>query len=297
MRVIEWKSKLFAITQRAQYDAAKRLVVAIGCLLFAASQSYAASADPLLSTSQDKISNDLALPYSKTPEYVILQPIDEATFSSETSASVARINVKEGSYFKKDETLLELDCRVQKAEYKKALAQQTATKIALKSAERLISYDSISEYELVKIRSDAEMADAEVSKLKAIVDKCILKAPFNGAVAEIMVHAFESVKPGDPLLKIVNTDHIIVELEVPSEWLKWLKVGYMFEVYINEVGKSIPTKVVRINPAIEPVSQTVKIIGEIADTKDKLMPGMSGQATFPDSPGSGTKSVFSKGGV
>lgn len=264
------------------------VILASACL---ASSLYAASTPdlPPLPKIDEKPASSLALPYSKTPEYVILQPSDEATFSSETSASVARINVKEGSYFKQDDILLELDCRVQKAEYQKAQAQNTAAKIAMQSAQRLRSYDSISEYELVKVRSEAEVAEAEVSRLKAIVDKCILKAPFNGAVADIMVHAHESVKPGDPLLKIVNTDHIIVELEVPSEWLGWLKVGSDFSVHINELNKTIPAKIVRINPAIEPVSQTVKIIGEVDDSKHKLMPGMSGQASFPNNLDAGNR--------
>lgn len=221
---------------------------------------------------------------SQTPEYVILQPIEEATFSSETTASVAEINVKEGSYFHQGDTLLTLDCRVQKAEFDKSKAQQTATNIALKSAERLKSYGSISEFELVKAKADAAMVNADVYKLSAIVEKCVIKAPFNGAVADLMIHTHESVKPGDPLLKIVNTQHIIVELEVPSSWLKWLHINSIFQVHVNELNKAIPAKIVRINPKIEPVSQTVRIVGEIANTDDKLLPGMSGQAFFPDNP-------------
>ncbi len=221
---------------------------------------------------------------AKTPEYVILQPIDEATFSSEITASVESLPMKEGSYFKIGDVLLVLDCRVQKAEYQKALAQQTATTIALKSAQRLKSYDSISEYEVVKAKAEAAMVDADVSKLGAIVDKCVIKAPFNGAVADLKVHTHETVKPGDPLMKIVNTDHIIVELEVPSDWLQWIHIGSTFNVHVNEINQSIIARIIRINPEIEPVSQTVKIVGEIEDTSNKLLPGMSGQASFPDDP-------------
>jgi multidrug efflux pump subunit AcrA (membrane-fusion protein) len=63
------------------------------------------TSDPALRSSLNSLQD------SKTPEYVILQPIDEATFSSETSASVEKILVKEGSYFQAGDILLELDCR------------------------------------------------------------------------------------------------------------------------------------------------------------------------------------------
>lgn len=226
---------------------------------------------------------------TKTPEYVILQPIDEATFSSETSASVEALPVKEGSYFRKGDILLELDCRVQKAEYEKSVAQSQASEIALKSALKLKNYGSISEYELVKAKAEAAMVKADVDKLSAIVEKCIIKAPFNGAVAELRVHTHETVKPGDTLMKIVNTDHTIIELEVPSEWLQWLHINSDFNVHVNEINKTISARIIRINPQIEPVSQTVKIVGEIDNTADRLLPGMSGQAIFPDNPAKKTK--------
>lgn len=238
--------------------------------------------DPIMNEDINKKTSDPL--DTKTPEYVILQPIDEATFSSETSASVSKLYVKEGSYFRAGDTLLELDCRVQKAEYEKAIAQQVATNIALKSAMKLKSYGSISEYEVVKAQSEAAMVNADVNKLSAIVEKCVIKAPFNGAVAELQVHTHESVKPGDPLIKIVNTDHLIVELEVPSTWLQWLHINTNFLVHVNELNKSIDAKIVRINPKIEPVSQTVKIVGEISVSPVKLLPGMSGQAIFPENP-------------
>lgn len=221
---------------------------------------------------------------ANTPEYVILQPSDEATFSSETTASVANVYVKEGSYFNAGDILIDLDCRVQKAEYEKAIAQQTASTIALKSANKLKSYGAISEYEVVKAQSDAAMVNADVSKLAAIVDKCVIKAPFNGAVADLRVHTHESVKPGDPLIKVVNIDHPIVEMEIPSSWLLWLHIGTQFDIHINEINKTIQATIIRINPQIEPVSQTVKIVGELSATSDKLLPGMSGQASFPDNP-------------
>lgn len=231
---------------------------------------------------------------AKTPEYVILQPSDEATFSSETTASILNLNVKEGSYFKTGDVLLEMDCRVQNADYKKAIAQQTANKIALKSAERLKSYDSISEFEVVKARAEAEMANAEVDKLSAILEKCTIKAPYNGAVANVMVHKHETVKPGDPLIKIVSTEHLIIQMEVPSDWLQWLHINSIFDVHINELDKTINAKIIRINPNIDAVSQTVKITGEIQPTTERLLPGMSGQALFPENPGK--KSGVTKSG-
>jgi len=219
-----------------------------------------------------------------TPEYVIIRSSDQATFSSETTAHVALLTVEEGSYFKIGDILLELDCREQQAELKKAQAQQQAAREAEKSATKLQGYGSISETELIKAESDAAMANADVERLTAVVDKCTIKAPFNGAVAELMVHAHETVKPGDPLLKIVNTENLEVQMQVPSNWLRWIHIGTPFNVHVSEINQSIVGVVTKINPQIDSVSQTVKIVGAITTHNPNLLPGMSGQALFPDNP-------------
>ncbi len=219
-----------------------------------------------------------------TPEYVIIRPSDQATFSSETAAQVFNVPYKEGASFHKGDILLEFDCRYQKAELKKALAQQTESAMASRSAEKLVNYGSISKFEVVKAESEEQMANADVDKLRATVDKCTIRAPFTGSVADVIVHPNESVRPGDPLLKIVNTEYLEFEIQIPSVWLSWLHVGSMFNVRLNEIKKTISAKVTMIDPEIEPVSQSVKIIAVITPSDPTLLPGMSGQAIFTDNP-------------
>lgn len=218
------------------------------------------------------------------PEYVVIQPSEQVTFSSETSASVGAISIKEGSNFHRGDVLLELDCRIQDAELKKAKAEQSVSDFALASAKKLKSYHSISELEYRQAESQKHISDAEVDKLIAIVEKCTLKAPFNGSVARLMVHMHESVKPGDPLLKIVSTDNLDFVLQVPSNWLEWLHVDSVIRVHVNEIGKTVETKITKISPEIDSVSQTVKIFANQTTPDPSLRPGMSGQASFPDRP-------------
>lgn len=219
-----------------------------------------------------------------TPKYLVLRSTDQVTFSSELSASVADIFVKEGSRFHKGEVLLKLDCDVQQAELNKSLAQLEEANMAKQSAAKLETYEAISTFELLKAKTDAQEAQADVNKLKAIVEKCTITAPFNGAVAAIMTHRFETVKPGDPLLKIVNTDNLEVSIQVPSPWLAWLHVDSQIKIHINELNRDVNANVVRINPQIEAISQTVKIIAVINQPDSDLLPGMSGVAIFPDNP-------------
>ncbi len=249
------------------------------CLFLASSTCHAVNPKP------NDLPDSLTTPgieKNQLPEYVVIKSNAPITYSSETAASISELNIKEGSRFKVNDVLLKLDCRIQRAELDKAKAEAAAANMAEQGAERLKSYGSISELELTKAESQAKVTRADVDKLSAVVDKCVIKAPFNGAVAEVMVHPLETVKPGDPLLKIVDLDNLEVVIEVPSQWLRWLRVGTKFYINLNEINKKVEAEVTRINPEIESVSQTVKITGEVIGTDPSLLPGMSGQAIFPD---------------
>ncbi len=217
-----------------------------------------------------------------TLTYVMVRSKDNTTFSSAIEATVISMPFKEGESFKKGETLIKFDCRIQKAELQKAEAQKKFTDIADKSAKKLKSYGSISEAELAKALSDLNIAIAEVNKWRAVVDQCTIKAPYNGAVSEKYVQVGESIKSGEPLLKTINTQNLELQMQVPSSWLTWLHVGSTFSMAINEIQKTITAKVSRINPQIDPVSQTVRIVGLLTTPDPNLLPGMTGQATFQD---------------
>lgn len=277
-----YKSNITLFSKIFKYAVVASIVISFLNLSFASAMTTTAANDLPASLPAPPTDNLLAV--TNTPEYVVIKPDDEVTFSSETAAVVANVAVKEGSQFQRGDILLELDCRIQQAELKKALAQQTETTMAQKSAKKLQSYGSLSDFELAKANADAESANADVDKLRAIVDKCVIKAPFSGSVADVMVHAHESVKPGDPLLQIVNVENLKFEVQIPSAWLSWLHIGSVFSVHINETNQWVSAKITKINPQIEPVSQSVKIIATIDPKNPSLLPGMSGQANFPENP-------------
>lgn len=71
-----------------------------------------------------------------------------------------------------------------------------------------------------------------------------------------------------------------MELIAPSHWLTWLKPETRFKVKIEETGKVYAAKVVRLGGRVDPVSQSIKVIGRITENAPELIPGMSGPVDF-----------------
>jgi multidrug efflux pump subunit AcrA (membrane-fusion protein) len=69
-------------------------------------------------------------------------------------------------------------------------------------------------------------------------------------------------------------------LNVPSAWLRQLKVGTRFDVAIDETAKTYSAKVSAINARVDAVAQTIEIEALLDNRPKELLPGMSGTANF-----------------
>jgi multidrug efflux pump subunit AcrA (membrane-fusion protein) len=120
--------------------------------------------------------------------------------------------------------------------------------------------------------------------MQATVHRCSIQAPFSGRVAKRLAANYQYVTPGTPLLGLIDTSELELQLIVPSQWLTWLKVGGRFQVQVDELGRQVNARVVRLGARIDPVSQTVGLTGVVEGSPAGLLPGMGGWATFAGAP-------------
>ena len=202
------------------------------------------------------------------------------TLSSELAARIKKLKLQEGDRFRKGDVLVDFDCTVERARLLKARAQLEVAKKRADVNKRLAELDSISIMEVEKSLAEVREAEADIAVMEAIIGKCVIRAPFAGRVSILHAREHQFVSSGQPLLGILDDHNLEVELLIPSQWLMWLKPGRDFRVRIDETGKEYPAKVSRIGASIDPVSQSVKIMGKIHGGDGELLSGMSGHAFF-----------------
>jgi hypothetical protein len=81
-------------------------------------------------------------------------------------------------------------------------------------------------------------------------------------------------------MRIQGLDDMELQLIVPSLWMSWLRGGTNFTFKIDETGESVTASVLRVGAAVDPVSQTVKIMAKLPAGRATVLPGMSGTADF-----------------
>lgn len=206
-----------------------------------------------------------------------LSPRDFTTLAAEIGAKVEKIAAREGERFTKGQILVAFDCSVQRAQLAEARAAQSAADKTVAVNKRLLELQTIGKLESDLSMAEAEKARAKVEAMAATAAKCSVAAPFDGRVVEQKVRSQQFVQPGQALLDILDDSVLELDFVVPSKWLVWLKPGTVFQVAIDETGRTYPVKLIRVGARIDPVSQTVKVTGAIGGHFPELSAGMSGK--------------------
>lgn len=221
------------------------------------------------------------MPSGVTPEIrAQLTPRQYTTLSSEMAARIDHIGTKVGGHFQKGDVLVEFDCAVPHAQEQHARAAETQAERTYTIDQRLVALKSMGQLELDVAGAEVEKDKADVAAAVAITSKCTIAAPFSGVTVEQKVREFQYATPGQALLDILDDHGLEVELIAPSRWLSFLKSGYAFQVHIDETEKTYPAKITRLGGRVDPISQSIKVIGEITGDAPELMAGMSGRATI-----------------
>lgn len=205
---------------------------------------------------------------------------DAVVLSSELAAKIDALPLREGDAFKRGDKLVVFDCSLYNAQFKKAQAIADSANKLLAVNKRLADLNSVGELELEQSAAKVREAEAELHYMKTSVDKCIIRAPFAGRIAKRLVATHQYVNTGTPLLDILSSEQLELQMIVPSNWMTWLKVGMAFQVEVEELGQTYPAQITRLGARIDPVSQTIAITGKVSASAPELLAGMSGWAQF-----------------
>jgi membrane fusion protein (multidrug efflux system) len=209
-----------------------------------------------------------------------LTPRDYTTLASEIAGRIVQIKRRTGEHFKRGDTLIEFDCAIQNAQVGRAKAVEIQSEKTLAINRRLVQLKSIGQLELEVSEAEVAKAKADLDIAESVASKCRIFAPFGGVIADQKAREFQYASPGQPLLDILDDRNLDVELIVPSRWIGWLKADYPFRVHIDELNKDYAARVTRLGGRVDPVSQSIRIFGEITDPATELLAGMSGRATI-----------------
>jgi RND family efflux transporter MFP subunit len=255
--------------------------------------------------------NDVALASSAKPVTVVearagayraqrhyvatVEPWIEASVGPQFTAAYAdTVLVRPGAAVKKGEVLATLDCRDANATQKAVAAQAHAIALRQKAmadeAARINSlvdggFAAPNEGEQKLASSESELAQLMAAQAKLVstslaVNDCVLRSPFDGEIAGRMVDPGAFVRPGSPIVSVVDRSTVRVTSEVPENDFAFVAVTTPVKIHLLATGQSTSGVVARRSPAADSSTRTVHFEIDLPDPTRQLPIGTTAELTI-----------------
>ena len=134
----------------------------------------------------------------------------------------------------------------------------------------------VSSIEKLTREIDRDLAASELAVTRAWLERCNIRAPFDGVIVERWVSEGQRVVEDDTtaIFRIIAADPLRARVHLPEPRLADIALGDPVRVELA-VGTSIPARVVFISPAVDAASGTGAVIVELDSQSDAARVGAS----------------------
>jgi membrane fusion protein, multidrug efflux system len=204
-----------------------------------------------------------------------LTAIRGVTLGAELTGTVRQINFENGSLVKQGTVLVRFDTSSEQAQLQSAIADAALAKQTLERAENLRKQEVNTQAELEAAQARDKQTRATIANLQAIINKKIIRAPFDGRVGIRAVELGQVLSPGTPIISLQTVTPIYAEFQLPQQSLADVKLGQKIFLKVDVFpGTSWEGTVTTINPEVDPGTRNVRMRATVENPDGRLNPGM-----------------------
>jgi membrane fusion protein, multidrug efflux system len=181
---------------------------------------------------------------------------NRAEIATKIQARVEAIPVRLGSHVGKGDVLAELDMRDIQARQTQAQAVSDQTSQDLKRYDQLLERKLISQQEYDRIKSQADIAQANLSEARAMFSYARVVAPFAGTVTQKMADLGDLTVPGQPLFTIEEDANLRLVVSIPESRQNRIKIGDSLIVAVPSIDTALTGMVAEMSNGADPASRS-----------------------------------------
>ena len=209
----------------------------------------------------------------------------DVTVACHITGIIDVIHVDRGSVVTKGQPLATLHMGEFDADVHQTKESMELAKAQLDRTKSLSSQNVISKADLDTARAQYNVAVANWERAKAIREYAVIRAPFNGVVAEKYARVGQKVTEtgAQPLFKIVATEPLLARIYVKEQDLLKVKKGDKVEVIPDNFPSAKTSGSVQfISPNVDPASGTFQVVVAVhrEPAQTVLRPGIAVKVHF-----------------
>lgn len=185
---------------------------------------------------------------------------------SEGVGECLEVMVDEGESVREGDVLAKLDPKQLEAQIRQTRVNVQQAKFQMDKAAEQQKEGILSPFELENARFAYEQATAMLEMQQLQLENQTILAPISGVVTMRAIQKGQMVATGAPVFRIVDPESYILPIMPPEKELPRLRLDQTAIVSIDSVsGREFEARVRRINPSVDPLSGTVKVVLDFED--------------------------------
>ena len=197
------------------------------------------------------------------------------TVRNELPGTVRHVALEPGKIVEAGAVLVALDVSVEEADLQALLAQAELARTQFARMQRMSEHRAASEMEVDSARAEQEVVQAQVARIKAVINRKIIRAPFRARIGISDVHPGQYLNEGTLLTTLQGVDdEAYVDFTVAQQVAANLRPGNKVEVFAGtDTTAGVKAEILAIDARVDPSTRNATVRAKIKG--DAAAPGAS----------------------
>jgi len=238
---------------------------------------------------EHNVQRTLALPGS-------VEALNTSIIASTVDGLVVEFAAREGLRVKAGDklaqirsTTLELRLEALRASHKEARARLKLAESNLARAKELFDAQVVSRQQYDDAQSEftawqgrVESLEADIARFEDELDRCTIRAPFDGVVVRERTEVGQWLAVGAPVAEVQSLHVVEIRVDVPERYFPDLRLGATVNVSFESLpGFRAQGRLIAIVPRADPQARTFPIKVRVSNESGRIGVGMLAQVAFP----------------
>lgn len=204
------------------------------------------------------------------------------TLRNELAGTVSYARLSPGEIVEAGAVLVALDVSVEQAELEALEAQAQLTETVLARTQRMTDRQAASRTELDNARAERDVAVAQIARIKAIIARKTIRAPFRARIGISDVHVGQFLDTGTELTTLQGVDDATnVDFSVAQSVAAGLRVGDQVRVSGAPGSPVVTARIIAVDARVDPTTRNAKVRARLINGKAGPGPGSSVRVEVP----------------
>jgi membrane fusion protein (multidrug efflux system) len=199
------------------------------------------------------------------------------TVRNELPGTVRHVALEPGKIVEAGTVLVALDVSVEEADLQALQAQAELARTQFARMQRMSEHRAASEMEVDTARAEQEVVQAQVARIKAVINRKIIRAPFRARIGISDVHPGQYLNEGALLTTLQGVDDsAYVDFSVAQQVAANLRAGNSVDVFsAGDASAAVKAEILAIDARVDPATRNTTVRAKIKDAARAPAPGAS----------------------